>query len=163
VGGVSEAQSQHVRNLGRRAIEENREALEMFEKYDQGMTNPQGGELNGPFDPNAEPEIDCLAHPYGVQMIGPVYRDPYDVVSGGYSVPHLTAMPLKDKPGHWVLTLDRRFSIECEDLEMRKWVWFVANAMALGAGYPCHGAKEKFNPFRVRVSHIGPGDIEPEA
>lgn len=37
------------------------------------------------------------------------------------------------------LTLDQRFGITVPESELDRWAWFMANAMAIAAGYTSHG------------------------
>lgn len=108
-----------------------------------------------------EPEIDYLAHPYGVEAVGPFIRDEYDLTVDGYQVPYIQASKLETGDYQWTLRLDRRYAIDCTDLEMRKWLWFIADAMAVAAGYSSHGRHCKpLNPFKHRM--IGITSVETE-
>lgn len=62
-------------------------------------------------------------------------------------VPHLRAF--QTGPTMWSLVLDGRFGIDGTEEECKKWVWFVANAMAVAAGYSCFGEESgPINPFK---------------
>lgn len=87
---------------------------------------------------------------YGVEFIGPFVPE-HRVVCDGFAVPYLTVHPRED--GTVRLCLDGRFLIEATGEEARKWIWFIANAMAVSAGYSCFGdnSVKDPNPFQVRA------------
>lgn len=88
-----------------------------------------------------------------VELVGPFVEE-WRVVLDGYEVPNLSAIVRKD--GGIMLSLDHRFLIEGPREEVEKWIWIVANAMAIGAGYSCHGENcTPINPFKVRMTGIG--------
>lgn len=109
-----------------------------------------------------ETSKDGLAHPYGVEFVGPLALEPaYDVLVTGKHVPHLTLHPVSNDPeGEWMLTLDRRLMIVGTDIEMRKWLRFLSDAMAVAAGYPCFGTDKRSNPFNVRAVSLSSGEVE---
>lgn len=93
---------------------------------------------------------------YGVEFIGP-FTECHKVTSGGYRVPNLTAIVTGENV---VLNLDERFMIEATRKEASKWIWFIANAMAIGAGYSCHGENSvKPNPFNCRMISVTEEEI----
>lgn len=103
---------------------------------------------------------DGLAHPYGVEFLGPL-EPTYQPLVNGRRVPYLTLRPVQNDPdGEWALSLDNRFVIVGSDLEVRKWVRFIADAMAVAAGYPCFGTDKRSNPFNVRVFGLSSGEVE---
>src|SRR5690349_7700986 len=103
-------------------------------------------------------EFDYTAHPYGVKAIGPFVEE-HRLTVLDYRVPYISAIPQSD--GSWSLCLDERFVIDCSDDEMRKWIPFVADAMAVAAGYSCHGENSgPINPFKNRL--VGLTGIETE-
>lgn len=56
----------------------------------------------------------------------------------GFTLPHVTVKP--GAAGGYDLTLDRRFGMHAETLdEVRRWAWFLANAMAVAAGFTSFG------------------------
>lgn len=76
------------------------------------------------------------------------------VVVDGYLVPHLSAITQAD--GQIALCLDRRFLLIAPREECDRWIWFVANAMAIGAGYSCFGENSvPMHPYKVQVHAIG--------
>lgn len=90
---------------------------------------------------------------YGTEFIGPMPQK-WDVVSHGYSVPYLTA--IKCENGNVLLSLDGRFLIEGTEEETQKWIPMIANAMAIGAGYSCHGKNSQpLNRFKCGVVNLG--------
>jgi len=104
--------------------------------------------------------LDFAAHPYGVELVGPFVEE-WRVTVRGYRVPHLTAIPSAD--GASVsLCLDERFLIVGTDEEVRKWIPFLADAMAVAAGWSCHGEQATpLNRFKTRMTGLGPTDLEP--
>lgn len=90
---------------------------------------------------NADPDLVQLAwHPETEQVA--------DLIVDSLKVPYLTVTSVVDgsvttgtEPvAGWLLDLDRRFSVQAHSWdELWRWVWFIANAMAVSAGYTCHG------------------------
>ena len=84
-------------------------------------------------------------------------RGQYGVLTcGGYAVPYLEVYKRNDpsQDGAVSLILDKRFVIDIEEYELKKWLWLVANAMAVAAGYPCLGSHEKRGPFATQVGDL---------
>ena len=99
-----------------------------------------------------EESFDYQAHPHGVQFHGP-FREPYRVTVAKYRVPHLEAYP--SGQGGWFIILDERFGIDAGDAEARKWLRFIAQCMAVAAGYSSHGAHSgRDNPYHHRLLSI---------
>ena len=94
------------------------------------------------------------AHPYGVEFFGPLAVEPvYRLLIEGKQVPYLTLHPVGNDPeGEWMLCLDHRRVIVGTDVEIRKWVSFLA--MAVSAGYVCFGSDKRINPHNG-PTHIG--------
>ena len=92
--------------------------------------------------------------PYGVDLVGPLATAPrYVPVVDGFKVPYLEVRECLDG---WEVICDGRHCIPHLKLEeVQRWLPFIANAMAVAAGYPCHGSREKMHPFGCRVSSIG--------
>lgn len=81
----------------------------------------------------------------------------HQVTIDGYLVPGVEVQELQES-GQWNLMLDGRFGVTAESIEeLHRWVWIVANAMAVGAGYSCHGENSIYrpNPYRLKVMAIG--------
>jgi hypothetical protein len=90
---------------------------------------------------------------------GPYDDPPYRLTSGGYDVPLLAAGIDGERVN---LFLDRRFGIETTKEECARWIPFLANAMAIAAGYSCHGENsQSINPYKCRVMQIGAVETEP--
>lgn len=105
------------------------------------------------------PEFDYDAFPYGTKLIGP-FVGQHKITVRDYRVPHLAAYSMHD--GTWALTIDDRMSIECSDEELRRWVPFIADAMAVAAGYSCHGEQcQPMNRHKIKLTGISAGDVEP--
>lgn len=88
-----------------------------------------------------------------VSFIGP-FVEQWAVTLDGYRVPKLSAIVCES--GNIMLSLDNRFLIEATQEEAAKWLWIVANAMAIGAGYSCFGENsvKDPNPFKVGMNKI---------
>lgn len=88
------------------------------------------------------------------QIIGPFLTE-FKLAVDGYLVPYITACKTDggENDGQLHLTVDGRFGVTCADeAEAQKWVWFIANAMAVTAGYSCHGEYcQPSNPFKVQI------------
>ena len=95
-----------------------------------------------------EHEPDNLAHPYGIEFHGPTDDPQYRVLRNGQEIPYLALSYEHD--GQCVLVLDHRWMITGTDDEVRKWASFLADAMAVSAGYVCFGSDKRINP------HNGP-------
>lgn len=98
---------------------------------------------------------DLLRTPY-VEATGPWHREEWEFNVGGYRVPYVQANIQGET--NWLLVLDRRFMLEASHEEVQRWMPFLAHAMAVAAGYSCHGANcTPLNPFSVRVGCIDEG------
>lgn len=87
-------------------------------------------------------------------LTGPVTS--YIVAVDGYRVPNLSAIPLRgEQDGITNVILDERFCVCAPNDEARKWIPLIAHALAIGAGYSCHGASsEKLNPHKCKLMEI---------
>lgn len=95
----------------------------------------------------------------GVQLVGP-FIGSNKITIDGYSIPFLTAHDLRKTatvPSDLVeLILDDRFSITATRAEVDRWGWFLANAMAVAAGFSSHGEQSQpMNRFRLRLGEFG--------
>src|SRR5882757_4288829 len=91
----------------------------------------------------------------GVEIIGPFVPE-HHVTSGGYRVPYITAFVHED--GRVDISVDQRFCMEgpVSREEFDRWIPILANAMAVAAGYSCHGENcTPINPFTTRMSSLG--------
>lgn len=88
-----------------------------------------------------------------VSFIGPFVEE-WKVSLDGYEVPNLTAIVRED--GNVMLSLDHRYGMEGTPEECAKWIWFVATAMAIGAGYSSFGenSTKDWNPYKKGLSGI---------
>lgn len=75
------------------------------------------------------------------------------VTIDGYDVPGIEAREV-DGGVNCNIFLDRRFDITIPAEHAQQVVWLLANALAIGAGYSCHGenSMHRPNPYKVRVS-----------
>lgn len=94
-----------------------------------------------------------------MELHGP-FRPTYHLVSiDGYEVPNVRVYARAN--GTFALSLDERFcSEDVTEAELHRWVWLLANAQAIGAGYACHGAEAKYNPFRKGIGALPPMKLE---
>ncbi len=84
-------------------------------------------------------------------IIGPF--ESWRVVIDGRMIPRLNAFRQTD--GRVTLILDGRFLLDLpSDGIARRVADFVANALAIGAGYPWMGADGKEMPFAPKVSEV---------
>ena len=76
------------------------------------------------------------------------------VTIDGYAVPKVEAREINT--GLMTdICLDGRFGIQIPAEYASSVIWLIANAMAIGAGYSCHGKNSSaVNPFQVAVSEI---------
>jgi hypothetical protein len=88
---------------------------------------------------------------------------PYEVnylTVDGYAVPDVQVNVVKSPPGDvvsYMLTVDRRFMLpDITPAQFEQVAWFVANAMAVAAGYSCHGENSVANPnpYKVQVAQL---------
>lgn len=80
-----------------------------------------------------------------VAFVGPFAAE-WRVVIENRMIPRLTAVVSNDS-SRVVLILDGRFAAEGTPEEVAKWTPMVANALAIGEGYPWYGADSKARPF----------------
>jgi hypothetical protein len=92
------------------------------------------------------------------ERIGPFEESYYSVVVDGYLVPNIKAY--KTSENGWKLVLGDRFSILVTEAEINAWLWWVANAMAIAAGYTSFGENcQPSNPFTCRAIGISLEEI----
>ena len=87
------------------------------------------------------------------EPFGPFQSWPVSV--NGYAVPHINVAPMAD--GTHYVTVDGRFGIHksVTQEELDNWMPILAHAMAVAAGYSCHGENsQKINPYCVGVSKV---------
>lgn len=83
-------------------------------------------------------------------LVGPF--EYYKVVVDGRAIPNLTGFHDGDKIA---LVLDGRFSISVSKDDATPVAWMIANALAIGAGYPSMNAADKSRPFAPQIAQIG--------
>ena len=92
-------------------------------------------------------------HPDPIESLKGIPRDGWTVVVEGREIPRLV---LRDHGGdHVSFTLDGRFGLDVPRDLAHPVASFVANAMAIGAGYPWLGAETKDRPFAPRLMQLG--------
>ena len=78
-----------------------------------------------------------------IDYVGP--WNTYDVVVDGRRVPYVEATPLDG--GRVDLTLDRRYGLVLSVDEAERFLPFLANAIAIAAGFTCHPTTERDGPL----------------
>lgn len=79
-------------------------------------------------------------------------RAGYTVVVDGHEIPKLSML---DEGDTIHLIVDGRFGINIPRDLAPQVAWLVANALAVGQGYPCIGATSKDRPFAPKVVELG--------
>jgi len=83
------------------------------------------------------------------EMVGPFQEEYYHAVVDGFEVPYIK---LRKNESDWDLVVDGRYSVTASGDEMDRWIWIIANAMAIAAGYTSHGEQSiPTNPFHRRL------------
>lgn len=92
-----------------------------------------------------------------MEIIGP-FQD-YRVTINGYRVPRLRAVRVN---GMISLTLDERFGLDIPDDERAlPIIEFMAQAMAIGAGYSCFGENsQEVNLYKCRLTGLNLSQVE---
>lgn len=82
------------------------------------------------------------------------------VTIDGYAVPKVEAR--ETNTGLTTdICLDGRFGIQIPAEYASCVIWMIANAMAIGAGYSCHGKNSAaVNPFNVLLSELTPTEAD---
>lgn len=93
------------------------------------------------------------------QIHGPFTH--HKVSVDGYLVPHLDVTPLTGtNDGSVNVSVTHQIVLADAD-EARKWIPLIAHALAVGAGYTCHGANcERANPHKIQLMQIGEAERE---
>lgn len=77
-----------------------------------------------------------------------------EITIDGYAVPCIEARESEDGLQCHIM-LDHRFGAVIPAEQAQQVLWLLANALAVGGGYSCHGENSQLvNPFKVRVSEI---------
>jgi hypothetical protein len=96
-----------------------------------------------------------------VEIIGPFWPE-YRLSVGGFEVPHLRVRPPMDAQKEPAPLEDERIYVSCDNRiglytsrdELTRWLPFLADCMAVSAGYPCHGAQDKLSPFTRKLTEL---------
>lgn len=81
-------------------------------------------------------------------------RSQRQITIDGYAVPMIEASETADGRECHIM-LDGRFGGTVPAEKANEVLWLLANALAIGAGYSCHGEhSQPVNPFKVRVMGI---------
>jgi len=91
------------------------------------------------------------------EIVGPFVALEYSyAVIDGYKVPYIKLVTLKgENDGRTEIHLDNCCWI-IDDHELDVVLHLLSKAMAVAAGYNCHGEhSEPFNPFKVRMTSLG--------
>lgn len=90
-----------------------------------------------------------------IEIVGP-FQPEYKVTLDGFRVPHVRAIPMGENRVE--IVIDNRFAMEgpVSIEEFNRWIPILANAMAIAAGYSCHGENcTPLNPHKTRMSSLG--------
>ena len=78
-----------------------------------------------------------------------------EVTIDGYLVPGIEVGE-DPETGKWCLFLDRRYGTPPVEIEeLHRWIPLIANALAIGAGYSCHGENSVWRPNPYKLRCIG--------
>lgn len=80
----------------------------------------------------------------------------HQVTVDGFLVPRVEVSE-NVETGLWTLFLDGIYGSEEVSLEeLHRWIWLIANAMAIGGNYSCHGENSVYrpNPYKLKVMEI---------
>lgn len=81
-------------------------------------------------------------------------RTEHAVTIDGFACPKIEAQEI-DGGTKASITLDGRFNVVVPAEHAHGVIWMIANALAIGEGYSCHGENSQpLNPHRVRVVEI---------
>lgn len=80
-------------------------------------------------------------------------RKGFTVQVEGRAIPRLAIHRLGDDQVTFIL--DERFAIDVPNEVAHRVAWMVANALAIGEGYPSLNATEKSRPFAPEVRFLG--------
>ena len=91
------------------------------------------------------------------QLHGPFTS--YKVTVDGYLVPGLDMQPLGGADDGSVNVILGQLCVMAEAAEARKWAPMIAHALAISAGFTCHGKNSRrANPHKVKLMQIGEVD-----
>ena len=91
------------------------------------------------------------------EIVGPFVAPEWSyAVVEGYKMPYVKLLPLKgENDGKIEVHIDNCCWI-IDDHELDVVLHLLSKAMAVAAGYNCHGEhSEPFNPFKVRMTSLG--------
>lgn len=112
------------------------------EEYSPGLDSATWGKVLE-FPSQATPEF----------IFGPFTEN--RVVIDGRNIPKLSGRKIGDDQVE--LVVDGRFSATFKTESAYQAAWLIANAMAIGAGYPSMNADSKDQPFAPKVFMLGDG------
>ena len=81
-------------------------------------------------------------------------RTQHEVTIDGYACPQIEARETSDGK-HSRITLDGRFGATILASDADQVIWLLANALAIGEGFSCHGENSQpMNRHKTQVSEI---------
>lgn len=81
-------------------------------------------------------------------------RTERSVTIDGYECPYIEAHETADGRECNIM-LDRRFGVTVKADDAQQVIWLLANALAIGEGFSCHGENSRpMNRHKVKVSEI---------
>ena len=82
-------------------------------------------------------------------------RTQREVTVDGYACPKIEAQEI-DNGTKCSITFDGRFNAVVPAENAHEVIWLIANALAVGGGFSCHGENsQRMNPHKVRVAERG--------
>ncbi len=91
-----------------------------------------------------------------LSIVGP-FED-YRVSIGGYEVPGVNAREIEHGT-KLSISVDHRFGLTIPIEHGQSVMWLLANAMAVAAGYSCHGAHSVYRPNPYKIQMVGIGSV----
>jgi hypothetical protein len=89
-----------------------------------------------------------------ISLVGPFSEEYHRATIAGYEIPNLKFLRRSGaNDGLATVLLDNRFAIDVPEDQLDPWLWIVANAMAISAGFSCHGenSTKDWNPYRRKL------------
>jgi hypothetical protein len=93
------------------------------------------------------------------EYIGAFSGEYYRITVEGYKVPHIIVRKLENDK--WDLVLDERFSITASGEEIQRWMWWVANAMAIAGGFTSFGENSlPMHPYNCKMVSLSMDNLK---
>lgn len=99
---------------------------------------------------------------WGTLIYGPDRFGRYRFTVEGYMVPRIFMYQRGDTNGQYTIRFDERWEMDIDPADIEqvyRWVYWIAQMMAVSAGYPCMGSNDKRSPYATSVIGITPMDM----